>query len=146
MRRSLFLLLLFCPACSLWAVRGPDRSVPGGGDCTTSPAAPVIDGVLGGGLLALGAAAASSSKGGGGDWGSVGAGMAQGASAGAIILGVAQAAVATYGGIQVAACREAKTKLAIPASQLRPAPAWGKAPDTSLAARAPGSSREEALR
>ena len=47
-----------------------------------------------------------------------------GAGAVLIGLGVLEAAAATYGGIKVAACHEVKARLAIPASQLRPAPVW----------------------
>lgn len=53
--------------------------------------------------------------------------------AGAVLigLGVLEAAAATYGGIKVAACHEVKAKLAIPPSQLRPAPVWSPGTNAS---------------
>src|SRR5262249_5978503 len=52
MGRSLFLLLLLlAPGCSFWAVRGPERV---GADCTSSVAAPVVDGVLAAAALTSG--------------------------------------------------------------------------------------------
>jgi hypothetical protein len=120
--------------CSFWAVRGPDHNAARGGDCTSSVAAPVVDGVLAaaaltGGALAANAPSCQST----GPWSCFldltpaehGAGVAL------IGLGVLEAAAATYGGIKVAACHEMKARLAIPASQLRPAPGWS--PGTNAA-------------
>jgi hypothetical protein len=126
MRRSLFLcLLLLAPGCSFWAVRGPERAP--GGDCTSSVAAPVVDGLLAaaaftGGALAVSAPACKST----GPWSCFMDLTPEEHGAGAVLigLGVLEAAAATYGGIKVAACHEVKARLAIPASQLRPAPVW----------------------
>ncbi len=111
MRRSLVLsLLLLCPGCSLWAVRGPAPDLPGGGECTTSVAVPVIDGVLAAGLAGLGVAALAEGKPGcsSASWGCLDySGAAQGAGAALIALAAVETAAAVYGGVKVARCREA---------------------------------------
>ena len=125
LRRSLFLcLLLLVPGCSFWAVRGPERV---GSDCTSSVAAPVIDGVLAAtaftsGAVALNAPSCQQT----GPWACFMDLTPAEHGAGAVLIGVGvlEAAAATYGGIKVAACHEMKARMAIPASQLRPAPAW----------------------
>src|SRR5215813_11871062 len=125
MRRSLILcLLLLAPGCSFWAVRGPERM---GGDCTSSVAAPVVDGVLAAtaftsGVVALNAPSCQAT----GGWSCFMdlSGAAHGAGTVLIGVGVLEAAAATYGGIKVAACHEVKARMSIPASQLRPAPVW----------------------
>lgn len=123
MRRSLLLsLLLLVPGCSFWAVRGPDRSAAQGGNCTSSVAAPVIDGVLAAGAFTGGVLAASAPSCPGCFLDFTPA--EHGSGAVLIGLGVLEAAAATYGGIRVAACHEVKARLAIPPGQLRPAPVW----------------------
>ncbi len=110
--------------CSFWATRSPSRDVSGGGGCTTSLAAPVVDGILGAGLIGAGVAGASSQA-----CSSCWVDMsraAQTSGAVAITLGLVEAAAATYGGLQVAACREARKQLEMPVflgpSAPRPAP------------------------
>jgi len=111
MRRSLVLsLLLLCPGCSFWAVRGPAPEEPGGGECTTSVAVPVIDGVLAAGLAGLGIAALADKK--PSCSGATGfcldfSGVETGAGAGLIALAALEAAAAVHGGVKVARCREA---------------------------------------
>lgn len=66
-RSCAWLLLVACVSlpgtgCSFWAVRGPASGLRGGGDCTSSVAAPVIDAVLAAGLAATGALAVSQQK------------------------------------------------------------------------------------
>ncbi|HUM11211.1 MAG TPA: hypothetical protein VLT82_09710 [Myxococcaceae bacterium] len=111
MRRSLvLLLLLLCPGCSFWAVRGPAPDVPGGGVCTTSAAVPVIDGVFAAGLAGLGVAALAEGKPAcsSGSWVCLDySGAAQGAGAALIALAAVETAAAVYGGSKVARCREA---------------------------------------
>jgi len=124
MKRMLSVLLLVAvpvltSGCSFWAVRGPSSTRDR--DCTESVAAPVVDGVLAATALAGGVAGASTSS-----CSNCFADLSsatRGAGAVLIGLGVLEAAAATYGGIKVAACREVKARLEIPASQLRPAPA-----------------------
>ena len=98
--------------CSFWATRPPSASVQGGGGCTTSAAAPVVDGILGAGFLGVGVAGASaqSCRSCFVDFSSA----YQTTGAVAIGLGLVEAAAATYGGIQVAACREARKQLETP--------------------------------
>jgi hypothetical protein len=121
-------LFVFCllvpfllPGCSFWAVRGPDSSVRGGGNCTSSVAAPVVDGVIAAGFLGLGVSAAGTPSC-TGCWVDL-SGTARGAGAGLIALAVLEAAAATYGGIKAGACREAKKELSMPVAQLEPASA-----------------------
>ena len=104
MRRTLMLcLLLLCPGCSFWAVRGPAPEAPAGGDCTTSVAAPVVDGVLAAGTAGLGIAALGDS----GDF----SGASHGA--GAVLLAVAavETIAAVYGGSKVGQCQRARVEV-----------------------------------
>jgi hypothetical protein len=120
--RSICVLLplLLLPGCSFWAVRGPDRSVRGGGNCTTSPAAPVLDGVIGAGFVGMGIAGAGSPSC-SGCWVDLSS-AAHGAGAGLIALGVIEAAAATVGAIRAGACAEAKKELLTPPSRIEAAP------------------------
>src|SRR5262244_4022728 len=112
--------------CSFWAVRGPGSQI-GGRDCTTSLVAPVVDGVFAAGAVAGGVSAAGTPP----CNSNVPFGCilnlppAMHEAAGVLIgLAVLEAAAATYGGIQVAACRDAKARVAIPASSVKPAPGF----------------------
>jgi len=136
----LCLLLLGLPGCSFWAVRGPNRSVAGGGDCSTSVVAPVVDGILAASFIGLGAAGASTpscNPNVGGRDTLFGpcfmdlSGVEQGAGVGLIAIGVLEAAAATYGAVQVSACHQAKKVLVTPGSRPVPAPAFrvGAHPD-----------------
>ncbi|HVP60393.1 MAG TPA: hypothetical protein VMT11_07535 [Myxococcaceae bacterium] len=110
--------------CSFWATRPPSRSELGGGGCTTSAAAPVVDGVLGAGFLGVGVAGASTQAC-QSCWVDLSRGV-QTAGVVAIGLGLVEAAAATYGSLQVAACREARKQLEMPvflgSAAPRPAP------------------------
>ncbi|HET6980957.1 MAG TPA: hypothetical protein VFI53_02395 [Myxococcaceae bacterium] len=136
----LCLLLLGLPGCSFWAVRRPDRSVAGGGDCSTSAVAPVVDGVLAASFIGLGAAGAATKSCSGTSNGTAFgfgpcfldfSGVEQGAGVGLIALGVLEAAAATYGAVQVSACHQAKKVLETPGGHPVPAPAFrvGAHPD-----------------
>jgi hypothetical protein len=114
--------------------------VAGGGDCSTSLAAPVVDGVLAASFIGLGAAgAATQSCSGTSRSTSFGfgpcfldfSGVEQGAGVGLIAIGVLEAAAATYGAVQVSACHQAKKALETPAGHPVPAPAFrvGAHPD-----------------
>jgi hypothetical protein len=127
----LFLQLLTLPGCSFWAVRGPNPSVPGGGDCSTSAVAPVVDGVLAASFIGLGAAgAAAQSCSGTNSSSSFGfgpcfldfSGAEQEAGVGLIVIGVIEAAAATYGAVKITACHQAKKELVAPPMS-RPVPA-----------------------
>jgi len=120
--------LLVFPGCSFWAVRGPDSRVRGGGDCTTSVAAPVTDGIFAAGAIAGGAYAVSQSPCDprartssllGPCFLDLTPAIHQG---GAILIGFAvlEAAAATYGGLKVAACHEAKAEAQVPLTRGRP--------------------------
>jgi len=93
--------------------------VPGGGDCSTSAVAPVVDGVLAASFIGLGAAgtAAQSCSGTSSSASWFGpcfldfSGVEQQAGVGLIVIGVIEAAAATYGAIQVNACHQAKKSL-----------------------------------
>src|SRR5262249_16099698 len=125
MRRSLLLcLLLLAPGCSFWAVRGPDRSVAGGGQCTTSVAAPVVDGILAAGLLGGGIAGVSQTKPNcsPGVFGCVDfSGAAQEAWGAASAFGAVEAIAAVYGAMNVASCNDAKASVEVPRA-VNPAP------------------------
>ena len=125
MRCSLLvsLCLLFGPGCSFWAVRGADPLVPGGGDCTTSAAIPVLDGVLAAGFVGLGTAsiAAGAKQ---DPWGFNK--MYQGMAAGLLVLGVAETVGTIVGAKRVSSCHDAR-KHAAPSggTPVRPAPGLG---------------------
>jgi cytochrome b561 len=136
----LCLQLFFLPGCSFWAVRGPNPSAIAGGDCSTSVAAPVVDGVLAASFIGLGAAgAAAQSCSGTSSSASFGFGPCfldfsaaeQQAGVGLIVIGVIEAAAATYGAIQVNACHQAKKGLETTAGHSAPTPAFrvGAHPD-----------------
>ena len=124
--------LLCIPGCSFWAVRGPDRSVRGGGDCSTSVVAPVVDGVLAASLIGLGVAGAATpscnpqarSTGFYGPCFLDFSGVEQAAGGGMIALGVLEAVAASYGAIRVSACNDAKKQLGPPISRSVAAPAF----------------------
>ena len=116
MRRSLFLcLLVLAPGCSFWAVRGPERSVAGGGKCTTSVAAPVVDGVLAAGLLGLGIAGVNDPKPDCSGWACLDfSSAAHGAGWGFIGLAVVETAAMAYGAVNVARCKDVKASVESP--------------------------------
>lgn len=125
MRRSLLvsLCLLLVPGCSFWAVRGADPLVTGGGDCTTSVAVPVLDGVLAAGLVGLGTAsmAAGAKE---DPWGFNK--MYQGMAAGLLVLGVAETVSTIVGAKKVSSCHDARKHAPPPGvTPVRPAPAVG---------------------
>jgi len=97
--------------------------VPGGGDCTTSAAVPVLDGVLAAGFVGLGTAsmAAGAKE---DPWGFNK--MYQGVAAGLLVLGVAETVGAIVGAKKVSSCHDAR-KHAAPAGAppVRPAPGLG---------------------
>jgi hypothetical protein len=111
-------------------VRGPDRSAKDGGDCTTTVIAPVVDGLFAATALGTGVAASikppcDPSRPSSGFFGPCLLDFTpqeHAAGAGLIALSVLEATAATYGGLKVAACREAKQKMAIPPSELEAAP------------------------
>jgi hypothetical protein len=122
---------LCLPGCSFWAVRGPDRSVAGGGDCSTSVVAPVVDGVLAASFIGLGAAGAGTPSCDGSGRGSSTffgpcfldfSGAEQAAGGALIALGVVEAIAATYGAVKVSACHQAKNELEARAARPVPAP------------------------
>ena len=125
--------LLCIPGCSFWAVRGPNASVAGGGDCSTSVVAPVIDGVFAASFIGVGvagAAAPSCSR----EPGATGcfldfSGAEHAAGGGLIALGVLEAAAAAYGAAKVSACHEAKKQVAAVTS--RPKAALALHPSSS---------------
>lgn len=124
MHRSLSLcLLLLCPGCSFWAVRGPSPDLPGGGECTTSAAVPVVDGVLAAGLAGLGIAALAEGK---PDCSSSTwfcwdlSPAAHGAGAVLIALAAVETAASVSGGVKVAKCREAQVVWKRPAVEAAP--------------------------
>ena len=116
MRRSILLcLLLLAPGCSFWAVRGPDRNVARGGDCTTSVAAPVVDGVFAAGLLGLGIAGVSDQKPDCSGWGCLDfSSAAHGAGWGFIGLAVVETAAMAYGAVNVARCKDVRASVELP--------------------------------
>ena len=139
----LCLLLLGLPGCSFWAVRGPNPSVIGGGDCSTSPAAPIVDGVLGATFIGFGVAGASTPSCSGACFLDLTPAV-QGAGAGLIAAGVLEAAAATYGAVQTTQCRQAKTELlASPVSRPVPAPSLhlGAPPERAPSTVASGAPR-----
>jgi hypothetical protein len=103
--------------------------VAGGGNCSTSVAAPIVDGVLAASFVGLGVAgaAAPSCNRQARTTDFFGpcfldfSGAERAAGAGLIALGVLEAVAATYGAAKVNACHDAKKQLEAPAS--RPAPA-----------------------
>jgi len=131
--RSLVAVLLcsilpVLPGCSFWAVRGPNARVRGGGDCTTSVAAPVTDGIFAVGAIAGGAYAASrppcDPRGpSNGFFGPCFIDMTPAIhGAGGFLIGFAvlEAAAAIYGGTKVAACHEAKAEVQLPLTRGKP--------------------------
>jgi hypothetical protein len=119
--------LLVLPGCSFWAVRGPDSRVRGGGECTTSPVAPVVDGIfaaaaLGTGIAAVGTQSCDPRAPSSGSFGPCFidlSGAAHGAGAGLMAVSVIEAVATTYGAVKVAACRKAK-ELEVPVRQPPP--------------------------
>ena len=128
-RSAARLLLAACVAlpgtgCSFWAVRGPTSGVRGGGDCTSSVAAPVVDAVLAAGLAATGALAVSQQKptcrtdsicv----DY----SGLSH--EAGVVLLGLAavESAAVISGGVKAGQCLRARTEVEKPWGSVRPAP------------------------
>lgn len=116
-------LLLLCPGCSFWAVRGPSPDLRGGGECTTSAAVPVIDGVLAAGLAGLGIAALSEetppcSPSAWFCWDLSGA--AHGAGIGLIALAALETAAAIQGGVKVGQCNETRSAATRPVVQAAP--------------------------
>jgi hypothetical protein len=139
----LCLLLLGVPGCSFWAVRGANPSVTGGGDCSTSPAAPIVDGVLAGTFVGFGVAGVNTAGCSGACWLDM-SGAAHGAGAGLIAVGVIEAAAATYGAVKISQCRQAKKELlAPPVSRPVPAPSLhlGTPPDGALSRVGSGAIR-----
>jgi hypothetical protein len=125
---GLCIQLLCIPGCSFWAVRGPNASVSGGGDCSTSVVAPVVDSVLAASFVGIGVAgvaapSCNAQASGASAFGSCFidfSGAEHGAGAGLIALGVLEAVAATYGAAKVSACHQAKKELE---ATSRPAPA-----------------------
>ena len=121
-------VLLVLPGCSFWAVRGPDLRVRGGGDCTTSVAAPVVDGIFAAGAIAGGAYAVNTppcdprgpSSGFFGPCFFDMTPAVHGAGRFLIGLAVLEAVASTYGGFKVAACHEAKAEAQLPFTRGKP--------------------------
>jgi len=131
----LCLQLLCLPGCSFWAVRGPDRSVVGGGDCSTSAVAPVIDGILAASFFGVGVAGATTESCTGNCWLDF-SGVEQGAGWGLMAVGLIEAAAATYGAVKISECHEAKKHLGLPPIS-RPVPAPALRLGTQSASRTP---------
>ena len=111
----LAVVLILSPACSFWAVRGPDHSL-GGGNCTTSVAAPVVDGVLAAGFVGLGVAGLSDRGCTGQAWCFDFTGVSHGVGAGSLAVAAVETAAVVYGSVKIQQCREAKKELIMPAA------------------------------
>jgi len=123
------LLLVACVAlpgtgCSFWAVRAPASGARGGGDCTSSVAAPVIDAVLAAGLAATGALAVSQQKPNCRTDSLCVDLSGVSHEAGVVLLGLAavESAAVISGGVKAGQCLRAKTEIEKSWGSVRPAP------------------------